>query len=168
MPSLKRSSSTPDAALCPLPEPVTRDAAPSSLTTRACSAPGWVAHPNARETSRASGPVPVLLGPTFPPRRTARGRAATARVGPARQARGGSRGEPSGTTRPPSFASGRARRGDAHARPAPERGGRGERDVRGGGARTHPARGSRAGRCVGRGRARVTCTPSGRRLLIGL
>lgn len=48
--------------------------------------------------------------------------------------------------RPPGSGGGAGRPGSAHA----------------------SARGSRAGRCVGRGRARVTCTPSSRRLLIGL
>lgn len=98
----------------------------------------------------------------FPPRLTAQGSAATARGDVARSAGGGRRGEPSGTTGPPSLASGCTRRGRAHARPAPE----GGRDVRG--SAHASARGSRAGRCVGRGRARVTCTPSSRRLLIGL
>lgn len=122
--------------------------------------PMRVAHPNARNVS-GLGLVLVPLGPVSLPRLAALALAARARIPERARLEAGAPGNlqalpgrllqlPAGLgagTRTP----GRLRRG---------------RDVRG--ARTHPARGSRAGRCVGRGRARVTCTPSGRRLLIGL
>lgn len=139
-----------------MPDPVTRDATPSSLTTRAFHTPVRVAHSNARNLPGFWLAL-VPLGPVFPPRLTAQGSTATARITERAKvearAPGNLQALPGRLPQLP---------GDAHARPALQRAGRP------GGARTHPARGSRAGRCVGRGRARVTCTLSSRRLLIGL
>lgn len=155
------TSLDPDAALCPLPDPATRDVAPSSLTPRPSPSPARVAHPNARETARASGGSRLFRTHVpAPPHSTGLGR-----HGESRRRSPDPRPEPRGSFRryPAAFLSFRLGSARARARP-PGSGGGGTS----GGARTHPARGSRAGRCVGRGRARVTCTPSSRRLLIGL
>lgn len=151
-------------ALCPLPDPVTTDAALHSLTTRAFPEPRRVAHLNARNNPAHQLP-PVLPGIVSPHRLPYKALQlvpdSALRAALEESAADGTfrhRGDASPGT-------GLLAAGRAHAARLGRNGGGAGRTS---GCAHASARGARAGRCVGRGRARVTCTPRSRRLPNGL